>query len=213
MNLHWFETAILHHSTGWIPAFNIQSLSGFILRLHPDAPLTEWAALLPSPGQKLAAQVLTGIVVLVALAACLPRRATGQTLSAQAADERLALQFSIVICLCLLISPLTWAHYFAWLLVPTALFLGSRSAFAQSPLARAGAWAAIILITPIDGLPIPISHPQLLAVYKSVLVSHVLIGGLIWLGLLSCWLACSGGLLTRFAPSPVGLRSRAPDPA
>jgi hypothetical protein len=197
-NQHWFQTSIVEYSRGWLGAYNVQSIPGFLLRLHADAKLTDWLPYLPTPGEKFVAQVLTGLIVLIAAAACLRRPRQAAQLQADTVDRR-DLQYLLAICLCLVASPLTWSHYYAWLLIPTSFFLGSQPSLPSSRIACGLGWLAIILVTPIVGWPSSISNPLLMAIYRSFVISHLLFGGLLWFGLVAWWLARSGGLLSSSA--------------
>jgi hypothetical protein len=110
-NLYWFQTSILQYSQSWLAAFNVQSIPGFLLRLHADAKLTDWLPQFPPPGEKLLAQILTGLIFLLAGAACLRRPTEAVALREADAAERRDLQYLLVICLSLVSSPLTWSHY------------------------------------------------------------------------------------------------------
>ena len=67
INLLWFQTCIVQYSQNWLPTFSVQSISGFILRLNEDARISEWVPQLPTAGQKIVAQILTGLLFVVAL--------------------------------------------------------------------------------------------------------------------------------------------------
>ncbi len=196
VNQHWFQTCIVQYSQSWLATFSVQSVPGFILRLNSDAKLLDWIPELPSPGQKLVAQIVTGLIFLVAAAACIGRPMLEPQQKADA-DNRRDLQYLLVICLCLASSPLAWSHYYAWLLLPTAFFLGSHPPFPASPMARAIGWTAIMLVTPLVGWPLSLSNETLMAIYRSVFLSHLMFGGLLWFFLVAWWLANTGGLLAR----------------
>ena len=61
-------------------------------------------------------------------------------------------------------------------------------------------WVAIFLATSIVAPPWWSPNPFLMTVYRSLVVSHFLFGGLLWLGLITWSLASKGGLLSRFRP-------------
>ena len=196
-NLYWFQTSILQYSHSWLAAFSVQSIPGFLFRLHASSDiLLDWLPHTPQVGEKLLAQVLTGLLFLISGVVCLRR--PSETIAEQEADdaERRDLQYLLVICLCLVSSPLTWSHYYAWLLIPTAFFLGSQLSFPSSRAARVFAWAAIALVSPLVEWPWSIPNSSLMTLYTSLTVSHLLFGGLLWFGLVAWWLAKSGGLLS-----------------
>lgn len=193
-NLYWFQTAILQYSHSWLAAFNVQSVPAFILRLHHDARLSDWLnSQVPTSGQKLVAQIFTVLTILLAAAACLRR--PGVVPDPVTAGERRDMQYLLVICLCLVSSPLTWSHYYLWLLMPTAFFLAGRPSPLSETPARWAGWTAIVLVTPIIDLPWSFSNPFLSTVYQSVFLSHLLFGGLVWFGLIAWGLSRTGGLL------------------
>jgi len=194
-NWHWFQACILQFSHDWVAAFNLQSIDAFAARLGASPGiLGRWDAEAPTTAERLLAECLTALVFLAAGLACLKRRAgPGATPDAEA-TRRLNLQYTLVICLALVASPLTWAHYYAWLLVPVAFFLGSQQTLPA--IARWLGWTATALVTLPIAWPATFSSPVLARLYSSIIVSHLLFGGLLWLGLTAWWLARTGGYLS-----------------
>ena len=195
-NLYWFETCIVKYSHIWLSTFNVQSISGFLLRLDANARLSEWVSQMPTPGQKLVANIFTGLVFLVAVLACVRLPAKMSALNETNTGSRRDLQYLLVICLCLVSSPLTWSHYYLWLLIPTAFFLQGRLPLFNSQTERRVGWVAIALVTPLDGWPWSIPNSLLMTVYRTIIMSHLFLGGLIWFGLIAYSLARTGGLLS-----------------
>lgn len=203
-NLHWFEACIVQFSHEWMAAYNVQSFAGFMLRLGKDAQLMQWSAVVPSPTQKLIANMLTAMIFLVGLIACIrwPKIGREEGLAAVALRcapvaetvQRQELAYLLIICMCLVLSPLTWSHYYVWLLMPMAYFLAKQD---RLPLpARIAGWLAIALVTPVQLDPTAVSNTLLGQIYKSLLVSHYFFGGLLWFGLMAWWLCRSGGWFT-----------------
>jgi len=189
-NWQWFETSIIHYSSSWLSAFNVQSMPAFLLRLQRDAPLMEWLnPQMPSLAQKLCAQIFIGLLLLVTVLACFRLRDNNVQLSTAVAAERRDVQYLLVICLCVVMSPLTWSHYYSWLLMPAAFFLGSHSAIVTSRAGRTLGWAAIGLVTPLIGEPWALTSPVLSAAYRTIVIPHYLFGGLIWFALIAWWLS------------------------
>jgi alpha-1,2-mannosyltransferase len=198
-NLYWLQTSILQYSHNWLAVSGNQSIPAFLFRLRaPPDILLDFSVKAPGGGEKLLALIITDLVFLVAAAACfrLPRRAAAVEDAAQAGARR-DLQYLLTICLCLVGSPLSWAHYYAWLLIPTAFFLGAQGPLAASTLARVVGWTAMALVTPLVLWPLPAASSTLETLYVSFTVSHHLFGGLLWFGLIAWWLARTGGLLSR----------------
>jgi acetyl esterase len=199
-NWYWFQTAILQYNSNVLAAFSNQSIPAFLYRLHtsPDI-LLDWLPHKPGSSEKLVAEVLTGLLLLIAAVACI--KATKQIAAEQHTNvaDRRDLQYLLTTCLCLVASPLSWAHYYAWLLIPTAFFLGAHPAFPSSRAARGLGWIAIFLITPLVVAPSMhwpslVSNAILLRAYSSFAVSNLLLGGLLWFGLVAWWLALPIGV-------------------
>ncbi|MBW4025084.1 MAG: DUF2029 domain-containing protein [Proteobacteria bacterium] len=215
-NLYWLQTSILQYSHNWLAVSGNQSIPAFLFRLHaPPSILLDFSPQAPGTAEKLLAHAITAVMFLLAAAACLRLRRTA-TLAWEAeedaveAETRCDLQYVLTICLCLVGSPLSWAHYYAWLLIPTAFFLGSRGPLAASRMARIVGWVAIALVTPLVLWPQPAAPSAIATLYASFTVSHHLFGGLVWFGLIAWWLARTGGLLSQPAGRKAGRRAARP---
>jgi len=195
-NLHWFQTSVVEFSQSWLPSFNVQSITGFLMRLDATARLSEWVPQMPTPGQKLVAHIFTGLIYLVAALACVRIPTKMGAMNETDASSRRDLQYLLVICLCLVSSPLSWSHYYLWLLIPTAFFLEGRLPLFNSQTARWVGWVAIALVTPLVGWPWSISNSLVMTVYRTIVMSHLFLGGLVWFGLIAYSLARTGGLLS-----------------
>ena len=57
-------------------------------------------------------------------------------------------------------------------------------------------WVAIALVTPLVGWPWSIPNSLLMAVYRTIIMSHLFLTGLIWFGLIAYSLASKYGLLS-----------------
>ena len=179
-NLHWLQACVLTFNRQWIAAFNVQSFPAFLLRLtSPADALMDWTGREPAPSIRLAAQVLTAAPVLGAFAALL-RGSTGS--GADGRRDQLDLSYLLILCLCVVTSPLAWSHYYAWLLMPVAWLLQPDRASA------AARWSAILLLSPLVW-PLNPASPVLLAVWRAVWSSQLLLAGLMVLALLSWRLA------------------------
>jgi hypothetical protein len=185
-NLQWFEQCVLQFSRCWLAAFNVQSIPAFLFRFQAaPALLRDWNAYMPPTSLMLPAQLLLGLLFAAGAAAAL--RAPAMQ-AEQDTEERRDLQYGLVLCLAVLSSPLSWSHYYCWLLLPAALFLGMRSV--TLPIRVCG-WLAILLVTPLVR-PLVFSQAWAVEFYKDIAVSHFLFGGLLWFGLLAWRLARPG---------------------
>lgn len=190
-NLHWFETCILAFSHRWLGAFNVQSIPGFLFRLTRGAGLlTDWRAYPPPAGLEIPARLSVALLLGLALLAAMPAARPAPDPARR--ERRCDLQYMLVVVLALIASPLTWSHYYVWLLAPAALFLGERGEWSAGE--RLAGWTAIWLVAPLARF-LPLNTPAALSVYKNLAVSHYLFGGLVWFGLLAWRLAREDGLV------------------
>jgi len=198
-NLYWLQTSILQYSHNWLAVSGNQSIPGFLFRLHaPPDILLDFSVKAPGAGEKLLAHVITDLIFLIAAVACFKRRTPGAAVDEEAqVGARRDLQYLLTISLCLVCSPLSWTHYYAWLLIPAAFFLETQGPLATSRAARIVGWTAIALVTPLVLWPQPAAPSTLETLYASFTVSHHLFGGLLWFGLIAWRLAQTGGLLSQ----------------
>ena len=196
-NLNWFETCIVQYSHSWLSTFSVQSISAFLIRFRPGIGIdyTDSIAQIPTHGERLINSILTGLLLITAAAACITVSSRMLPYTEQQAGFRRDLQYLLVLCLVLVSSPLSWAHYYSWLLMPAAFFLGSRHTLASSQTVRWLGWLAIALVTPLVMRPIAFGALGQTSIYRLFLLSHLLYGALLWFGLTAWWLASSGGRL------------------
>jgi hypothetical protein len=174
--------AWLHHigqfSGKPLSAYNVQSVDGFLARLLTDTKgeLRNWQPLTVGWDFKLIRYALLSLLVGTSIWVCW-RSKPPKTLEAQ------NLEFSIVLCLALLISPISWTHYYLFLLLPFALYLGKRLGVPQG-----GVWSNLmlvsILLTSLPVITADIGNPFLRFLYTKLLISHYFFGGIILLGVL-----------------------------
>jgi alpha-1,2-mannosyltransferase len=200
-NLFWFQNSVLQYSHNWLAGSSVQSIPAFLARLHgPPAILFDWSAKAPTAANKVLAQGLNGLLFLIAVCACVRFRPQAAKEDGVTESRRRDLQYLLMICLCLVCSPLSWTHYYSWLLIPAAFFLGAPPVLLASTTARVVGWAAIALVTPLVLWPQSTTPSTLTAAYVSFFVSHYLFGGLLWFGLIAWWLARTGGVLSQARP-------------
>jgi len=174
--------AWLHHigkfSGKPLSAYNVQSVDGFLARLLTDTKgeLRNWQPLTVGWDFKLIRYALVSLLVGTTIWVCW-RSKPPRTIEAQ------NLEFSIVLCLSLLISPISWTHYYLFLLLPFALYLGKRLAVPQG-----GIWSNLmlvsILLTSLPVITAETSNTLVRFLYSKLLISHYFFGGIILLGVL-----------------------------
>jgi hypothetical protein len=141
-HLDWYRACVAPFSLDVVPAFNVQSLDGFLMRLASGAShLREWTPLEPSNAHRIARAVLLCVLFGLPLWELL-------TQPGHARNPRSdALAFSLVLTLVLIASPLTWSHYYAFLLLPFALTLTGRLDLPDDPLTQGLMRASLVLVS------------------------------------------------------------------
>jgi alpha-1,2-mannosyltransferase len=181
LNWLWFDTSVLRFSRYAIGAYNVQSVLGFLIRLETGAAfLREFSAVDVGTTQRIVGRGLVIGMAIAAILACLRRPPASDI---RRRDEWDNLEFSLVVTLAILASPLSWTHYYCWLLIPIA-FLLNRRALARRKAASWAVWTSVILISPVVAILAFPEHPIMQAAYAKFLVSNYLAGAVVLFGLL-----------------------------
>ncbi len=170
----WFREFVLEQGSGPIGAYNVQSVNGFLAHLLTRGHLRDWYPIDVGLRFKLLSAGLTALLMAAAALAC--RRA-----GPPRTDLARHTELWLVLCLTVLIAPISWTHYYVLLLVPIAPLV-ARYTSLDWPLRTALA-AAILLMAPpvvVAGVTGRISS----ALYERILVSHCFFGGVLLLGVL-----------------------------
>lgn len=158
--------------------YNVQSVDGFLARLllGINDNLRNWEPIEVNGTFKLVRTTLK-LILLGGTAWIFWRKKPPITV------EQENLEFSIVLCLCLLISPISWTHYYIFLLIPFAFYIGNKLAVPQGKL-----WYSLIIssvvLTSLPVITANISNPLLKNLYSRLLISHYFFGGVLLLGVL-----------------------------
>ncbi len=174
-HVEWYREVIQPLSGQGLAAFNVQSIEGLLLRFQDGARLYDWKPM-PAPmdirmtGQA-AAVLLVGLSCIVSLRKPVSR-----------GKDTTYVELSMVLCLALLISPISWTHYYLFLLLPLSLYAGNRL-----PIPDQGRWVAAMAFC---GLLI--SAPVIYAGEDAtngwagtLLLSHYVLGAFLLWGLLA----------------------------
>jgi hypothetical protein len=142
-HLAWFDEAVKPYLGHALPAFNVQSIDGFLIRLSTGAEeLLYWGPIEPSALHKLARYAafagLLGGFAWLAWRAETRRIVRPEAGPLQPQD---LLQFCAVLALALVISPISWTHYYALLLIPLGLYLGGRLGLPDDRTTRVLFWS------------------------------------------------------------------------
>lgn len=144
----WYTDVLAPYSSGQILAFNVQSVRSFLGRMVFDPTvLTSWDVFeLPSYIRALSTAAALALLVVAAAIVLLPFRNS----AINAYQGRSAIEFSLVLLLACIVSPLSWSHYYCWLLVPTALFIAApRQLAVEKATVRVGLVSAALTLPPI----------------------------------------------------------------
>jgi hypothetical protein len=112
-NLAYSQMILAELRGGGIPAFNNQSISGFLLHAFTRGDVNGWGDMVAPPLVSVLRLLLVGALI-GAVAWALRRRPEATAAPAAAQDLDLALVIGVM----LLASPITWYHYYVWLLFP-----------------------------------------------------------------------------------------------
>lgn len=186
INIGWYEACVAPFMKGAIAAFNVQSIDGFLIRLATGADeLENWFPIEPSTAHRVARVVI--LAGLFAGAFWLIWRAHRRAAPAAAGSELSArdlLEYAIVLNLALVTTPVSWSHYYLFMLLPWGLYIGGHLPLPQDATTRWLVWSSWLL----SSLPVvvPPTEPEWLAELLSrTAVSAWLFGGLLMLAALA----------------------------
>jgi hypothetical protein len=184
-NLAYFRVVVSELGGGGIPAFNNQSISGFLLHIFTRGDVFAWLDVevpLWLTGLRLIFILL--LVGTVVWAMRRPPSAIGD-----AADAR-DLDLALVTFVMLLASPITWYHYYVWLLLPLAV-LFDRLLLAPRLGVWQIAWLAVAYgLVVVEGIVVlrPLAAQSLQSVWLlRLLLSQSFFGAVLLLGLTLKW--------------------------
>lgn len=178
LHLFWYKECISPFSDKPMGAFNNQSVKGFLARLLLDSQLNNWVVLEVDWKFRLV-QALLNITLIASVVYVFWR-------SRQAAKvEDINLNFSIILCLAIIISPISWTHYYLVLLLVFALYLGNQLAVPQGFSWSILIWFSALLVS------LPVINPNEIdtntiygILFSRLLISHYFLGGVLLLGTL-----------------------------
>ena len=178
LDLHiiWFQKCILAFAGKPLAAFNVQSIDGFLARLLNDVDLKSWQPLEIGWEFKLGRYLLISLLAGITILLCW-RSKPPQTFAME------ILELSIAICLALAIMPISWTHYYLYLLLPFSLYIGNQLVIPPGKF-----WQILMLISAIlVSLPVILikaNNPLSEFLISKLLISHYLLGGVLLLMIL-----------------------------
>lgn len=174
-HVEWYREVIQPLSGQGLAAFNVQSIEGVLLRFQDGARLYDWKPVPAPAGVRLTGQAAAVLLVGLSCIVCLRKPVSRPR-------ETLYVELSMVLCLSLLISPISWTHYYLFLLLPLSLYAGNRL------LIPAQGWwlAAMIFCTLLVSPPVMFAGEQAASQWASrLLISHYVLGALLLWGVLA----------------------------
>lgn len=183
VNRAWFDGNVLAYIGRVIPAFNVQSIDAYLMRLStgPDA-LFDWTAHEPTATHRVARWLL--FIVLFGTVFWLMCRAHSGTESRpDGVSGRDYLEYCLILVLALVASPISWSHYYLLMLLPIGLYLGNRLPLPDDSTTRWLIWSGFIL-TALPIILLPLEPDWVLLVASRTVLSAWLFGGLLMLAAL-----------------------------
>jgi len=181
-NIAWYQDWVVPYLSGYIPAFNVQSVDGFLMRLrlgeefvrHWDPPIQ------PTLFHRIARY--SAFAVLFGGSFWLMWRASRRAAPPReegAPSPRDLLEFVLVVNLALITSPISWTHYYVWLLVPWALYLGGELPLPDDAITRWLMRIGFVLVSVPIVMWSPLERSWYAAILSRTVVSVCLFGGLL----------------------------------
>ncbi len=136
-NLAYFQMIWAELRSGGIPAFNNQSIAGFLLHAFTQGDVNGWQNV-SVPVWLTILRLALVLTLIGAVVWALRRRPEGTADASSVQDLDLALVISVM----LLASPITWYHYYIWLLFPLIVMFDAFLSAAAADTRRL-VWLAI----------------------------------------------------------------------
>lgn len=197
-NIAWYNDAVAPFLGGVIPAFNVQSIDGFLMRLWiGETRLHNWDPVQPELAHKLIRFALFAVVYGSAVA--LGRRANRaepMPIATGKLSVRDVIEYCLVLNIAVLTSPISWTHYYLWLLLPIGLYLGGNLPLPNDQTTHRLMWSSIVLTSLPVVMPEQFPPTLINAVLARTVISAWFFGGLLMLT------ALMRGLWSATRPSP-----------
>ena len=180
LHLEWYRICIAPFSGKPLAAYNVQSIDGFLSRLLLGADPLSWQPLEVDWQYKLIRFTVIASLIGSTILVC-------RYSKSKESDVVENIDFAIMVTVTLLVSPISWTHYYVLLILPFTLFIGdflgninrNKSLYFLTGL-------SILLMTPQAIWILPsefsnIAHPILKFIVYRILLSSYFFGGLIFL--------------------------------
>ena len=177
VHLSWYQQCIQPYSGKPVAAYNVQSLDGFLARLLSNDNLLNWKPLSLGWNFKLLRYGLMALLTGATIWFCW-RSKSPDSIEAKYSE------FSIALCFSMLISPISWSHYYSLLLIPLSLYFSDRLAIPHKKI-----WLGLILLS-VYLISLPVirvgnERPIIQLILSKFLISHYFLGGVLLLAILA----------------------------
>jgi Glycosyltransferase family 87 len=173
---NWLKFSIVAFKNKVITAFNAQSISSFLARLTMEGDFQSWVPMSVDQSFKLLSGMLVALVIGVVIyylwQAKLP-----------VTIEQENTEFSIVLCLALSISTISWSHYHLWLLIPMVLYFSKQLIMPKNSIFRVLTLIGVLLVSP-PTLEVKSTISTRHDLISNLLASHYLFGTLLLMSLM-----------------------------
>jgi len=185
LHRQWLAEFVGPFSSRPVGAYNVQSIAGLLAHFFYPSALADWEPLTVPHAFRVFSTTASAAVVAASAAALY---VSGRPTSAAAQWAEL----SIVLVVILLVSPVTWTHYYAFCLIPLARYLDGTLVVAGAA-GRTAVGLGFVLVSAPVVLALP-DDPWLHMLAARVLISHYVVGALVLLGVLSVTVTAREGL-------------------
>ena len=179
-NIAWYTDSVAPFLGGVIPAFNVQSIDGFLLRLWTGAAqLRDWEPMALEPAHRLARLVVFALTYGTAIwLGWRANRSEPMPSATGRLSVRDVLEYALVINLAILTSPISWTHYYLLLLLPWGLYQGGVLPLPDDRTTRGLMWSSLLLTS------LPVLDPALPSGWIGELLARTLVSAWFFGGLL-----------------------------
>ncbi len=179
-HIAWYRCCVEPFMLGVIPAFNVQSIDGFLLRLATGASLLQDWTPMPLPPPYGAARAILIVAIYSGTLWLIWRTDRREPLPrvTGALSARDLTEFALILNVALVSSPLSWTHYYLLLLLPWSLYLGGLLGLPEDAVSRALMWSALTLTS------LPVLMPELSPAWTAELAARTIVSMWLYGGLL-----------------------------
>jgi hypothetical protein len=198
INIGWLECCVTPFIRGVMPAFNVQSIDGFLMRLElGEFQLLNWTPIVPSVTHRIARTILLaamfgGFFWLIWRA----ERKEPQPAVTGALSGRDLLEFSMVINLVIMTSPVSWSHYYLFLLLPLGFYLGRLLPLPEDATTRWLIWTGFVLTS------LPVTLPDFEPGFRAEVIARTIVSSCLFGGFLMFAALARGAWRLGQAPAP-----------